>query len=783
MPDSMIIANKIELMSPDNPQGTQSMDPRCLGAAFILDRNYSLGAPQPVASIIESLAVDGERPIGRRASNRTLVMPISIVAPDRATLVSAREVLLGTVDQQSFTITWVRDSASPVIIDCFRAQPSDLQYDIIAEQGGLVCQLTLTIPALPYLRSSDPQPIAFSGTQAGRSAAPPPTVLLDDYTTVSGANWSAVTAGTPTGSAAHWTNPGPGNNAVYTSTFAAKNIRGMTSLTHWIGTASVPVPVPVSAPYTPVTPYPISRDLGELHVHYTLTDSAARTIQIGQAWRQPPGAKLTFPTWTLVTTRLPQTGIGSFDYGHVVSIRATVTNYAYAKTNVIDVFLDDLRAAPSSVARTPLGSRSISYTMAGILGTARAPINMVAAQSYTPIGVGPVSPASYSDGFLTLPCNSSFSAVAQSGSILNLNGSSVFASIAQIPSGNGTTQGIFQARFDASNLVAFVAGGDSFLTCQLRQLGVNTVNFKTAFLGTQYPYWRIREGAPTGTTGVVQLGWVNFTGTVGNIGPRLPGAPGGLPQGPFNSGTTDGDIILVHVLTMGAGTVTVTDSNSNTYTQVNTVNTGDGQTQYWFKAPSAVGVSPTTDNITISCTASQGFSVSAYGAAGFFDVDVTATNFAATANKVPTVVVPAMGVSGEMEIVTFMSGFHPVSDTSSTPSGWSSSTPNPSTANNSASLYSHTYWKKATAQTADTCTSAYVNNENWSAIALALKPRLNSGTIYWDVSIDGVSWTNILSNAHSLGTKLQFMRAYFSSGYTGTEPNPSPFLVSGVGVI
>jgi hypothetical protein len=76
MPDSMIIANKIELMSPDNPQGTQSMDPRCLGAAFILDRNYSLGAPQPVASIIESLAGYGDRPLGRRASNPKQVIPI-----------------------------------------------------------------------------------------------------------------------------------------------------------------------------------------------------------------------------------------------------------------------------------------------------------------------------------------------------------------------------------------------------------------------------------------------------------------------------------------------------------------------------------------------------------------------------------------------------------------------------------------------------------------------------------------------------------------------------------
>lgn len=783
MPDSLIIANKIELMTPDNPQGSPSSDPRCPGAVFILQQGYSMGSPQPVASIVESLAVDGERPLGRRASNRSLVLPIAIMGPDRATVVAARELLLQTVDKQEFTITWIRDGASPAIIECFRAQPSNLDYDLVAEQE-LVATLTLTIPALPYLRGSDPQPIAFAGTQAGRSAAPPPTILIDDYTTVSGTNWTSALAGTPTGSAAHWTNPGvAGQNAVYTSTFAAKNLKGMTSLTHWIGSASIPLPIPISTPFTPITPYPIPKDLGEFHVHYTLTDSAARTLEIGQAWHQAPGAKLTSPTWTLVTTRLPQSGLKGFDYGHVVSIRATVTNFAYSQTRVVDVFLDDLRAAPSSVARTAPGSRTLAYTMTGILGTARAPINLVAAQSYVPVGIGPTYPAVYSDGFLTVPCNSAFSAVAQSGAILNLNGSSVFASIAQVPYGNGTTEGGFQARYDASNYVAFIVGGDSFITCRLRQLGVNTVNFKTAYLGPQYTYWRIREGAPTSIPGVIQLGWVNFVGTIGHIGPRLPGAPGGQPQGPFSYGTTDGDIIMVHILTQGSGTVTVTDSNLNPYTQVAAVNTGDGQTQYWYKSASATAISPTIDNINISCTGSQPFSVSAYTAAGYFDVDVSATNTTGTKTTSPSVVVPAKGVSGELEIASFMSGYHPAGNTVGIPSGWSNATPSSVTYYNTYGLYSHTYWKSALAQTADTVTSAYASASYWSAIALALKPRLNSGTVYWDVSNDGVSWTNILSSAHSLGTKIQTLRAYFYAGYYGTEPNPSPLLVSGVGSI
>jgi hypothetical protein len=562
----------------------------------------------------------------------------------------------------------------------------------------------------------------------------------------------------------------------------------MTSLTHWIGTASVPLPVPISTPFTPVTPYPVPRDLAELHVHYSLTDSAARVLQIGQAWHSIPGTKLTSPTWTLVTTRLPQTGLNGFDYGHVVSIRATITNFAYSQTRVVDVYLDDLRAAPSSVVRPTPGPRSLAYTMTGVLGTARAPVNLVAAQSYVPIGVGPVYPATYSDGFLTLPCNSSYNAKAQSGAILNLNGSSVFASIAQVPAGKGSTEGGFQARYDAGNFIGFVSGGDSYLICQLKQAGSFVVNAATPSRATQYTYWRIREGAPTGAPGLVQLGWVNFFGTIGHIGPRLPGAVGGQAQGPFTYGTTDGDVILVHVMTQGSGTVSVSDTNGNPYTQIASVNTADGQTQFWFKAPgpSTAGISPTIDNIDISCTVSQAFSISAYSAAGYFDVDPVGvqTNTTATRTTAPTVVIPAKGFSGELEVASFMSGYHPSANTVGTPSGWTSATPNPETYYTPYGLHSHTYWKSMGAvQTADTVTSAYAAVSNWSVIGLSLKPRVNTGTVYWDLSNDGVSWTNILSHTHSLGTALQFMRAYFYAGYWGTEPNPSPFLVSGVGSI
>ena len=125
MADSLIIANSIELLGGNVP----SINPLCPGATFKLryGSDFDLGAPQPTTDFVASLILDGERPFGRRASNRTIKLPGLITAPTRQILAAAREVLEQAVDQDVWTLTWVRDPGPggtplPLIIDCFRAQ-------------------------------------------------------------------------------------------------------------------------------------------------------------------------------------------------------------------------------------------------------------------------------------------------------------------------------------------------------------------------------------------------------------------------------------------------------------------------------------------------------------------------------------------------------------------------------------------------------------------------------------------------------------------------------------
>src|ERR1039458_9938625 len=73
--DSMILAGAIELLGADG--GVPSAIPSCAGAIFRLGAGYDGGTPQPVVDILGQMALDGERPFGRRTSNRTVKLPRS----------------------------------------------------------------------------------------------------------------------------------------------------------------------------------------------------------------------------------------------------------------------------------------------------------------------------------------------------------------------------------------------------------------------------------------------------------------------------------------------------------------------------------------------------------------------------------------------------------------------------------------------------------------------------------------------------------------------------------
>ena len=191
MADSLVIGEQIELWGAASPSGpVASTNPLCLGATFWLQTGFDLSAPQPTTDIVGSLLLDGERPFGYRASNRTITLPIEIAAPDFATLSAAREVLLKEINQQTWTLRWTRDvtgalagntTQMPLLFDCFRAKSSVWQYGGIDTLGRQpIGLMTITFDALPYGRSDVPIAVSFPSPLAGM-AAPPAAITVDSY--------------------------------------------------------------------------------------------------------------------------------------------------------------------------------------------------------------------------------------------------------------------------------------------------------------------------------------------------------------------------------------------------------------------------------------------------------------------------------------------------------------------------------------------------------------------------------------------------------------------------
>src|SRR5258708_19789010 len=123
--DSLVIGEQIELIG-----SVVSTNPLCAGAVFLLQPGFDLGAPGIVTSVIGSLLLDGSRPFGYQAANRTITLPIEISVPGDtgtpagfSTLTAAREGLLREGNQQTGTLRGTRGpgpgTAVPLLLHCF----------------------------------------------------------------------------------------------------------------------------------------------------------------------------------------------------------------------------------------------------------------------------------------------------------------------------------------------------------------------------------------------------------------------------------------------------------------------------------------------------------------------------------------------------------------------------------------------------------------------------------------------------------------------------------------
>lgn len=383
MADSLIISNAIELLGNE----AVSTNPRCAGAQFMLQPGFNLGAPQPTTDYIASLILDGERPFGQRSSNRTITLPIWIKAPNRYILAAAREVLEEAIDQQTWTLAWTRDpgvGGTPLtlLLDCFRAQPSVPVYNTQAEKqsGVLGSQITITFEALPYGRSDTQTQVAFAAPVPTAPPPPPAPVVLDAFSSISGAQffqssrciigpfslcWDPDLFGDPGGKSTPLT---------YSSMFTSPlDLTGMTSVQGYLGLGSR---------YWWALERP---GRTRVRVDMTLTDTNGQTLSFSRANLNPPVAPVfSAPVFTRVTLFIPQ-GDTAFSYDSVASYSLTITNRAYPviRFGWVTAYLDALTAYPSSQTAAPV-TRGNVYTLYGVQGTARAPASLQFQQAAAP---------------------------------------------------------------------------------------------------------------------------------------------------------------------------------------------------------------------------------------------------------------------------------------------------------------------------------------------------------------------------------------------------------------
>jgi hypothetical protein len=365
MTDSLVLAEQFELLG----GGVASTIPECAGAKFRLGPGYDLGAPDPQPSFVASLILDGERPVGRRSSNRNPAIPLVIQVPstgssqnDRATLAAAREMVVRAIDQETFTLKWTREGALPLVLDCYRASATVVDYSLSLDHG-LVSTMALTFQAAPFGRSDVPVIADFPSPITGKSA-PGSTVLIDGYTTVTGTHWSQSLQG-PGSFSAFWNSgtDGTGQAASYTrSGIGPFSLAGLNGLTVWAGFGS-----------TVYFPWWGLRGAGPVQFTFTLTDGTHSAST--HVTRRVKTSNSSFvPVWQRIRVPVPVTG--SLNLSAITGYTIKVSGRAAGDLPYTELYLDTFQAVAyaTTAAQQPVTGTVID--LAGIAGSARSPFTL-----------------------------------------------------------------------------------------------------------------------------------------------------------------------------------------------------------------------------------------------------------------------------------------------------------------------------------------------------------------------------------------------------------------------
>jgi hypothetical protein len=403
MVDSLILGNSIELLG----GGVASVNPLCPGAKFRLQPSYDLSAPQPTSDFVASLLLDGERPYGRRASNRLIKLPVWVTAPNRQILAAAREVLEQTIDQDIWTMTWSRDPSPgatplPLIFDCFRAQATVPTYSIITEKDLLGFQIGLTIPALPYGRADIQTQVSFAAPVPASPPPPPPPVTIDSFSSISSAQCTQSNQCVVGPRSCCWDPDffgdfgGQTNRFFYPAQLATTlNLTGMVSLQMWLGFGS--------RYYTWLEYHGKVSGVG---VSVTLIDSSGNTLSFSRTnLRLACSPIAQQPVFSRITMPIPASA--TFNFASVVGYSIEVINRSdrIRRLSWVTCYVDNLAAYPPSQTVNPV-TRGALYTLYGLQGTARAAATLSFQQVPTPGTPTVITTAGV--GNYTVPSNTAY---------------------------------------------------------------------------------------------------------------------------------------------------------------------------------------------------------------------------------------------------------------------------------------------------------------------------------------------------------------------------------------
>ena len=356
MADSLLLDGRFELLG----GGVASTLPQCAGATFRLAPGWDAGAPQPTTTTVISLLLDGERPVGYRASNRTVKLPIIVLADDRETLAAAVEALLQAIDQQQWSMTWTRAGGLPVVFDCFKAKAASVNYNLKHQKSSQPTQaLIISFPALPYLHSDTPVTLTFDSPFAG-TVAPPSSIELDNYTAVAGSGWVQSTQHVLDTYSAYWSN-GSGGYPVYSHAISSTDISDLSAITFWFG---------LGTGFEEFWGW----NGGNVTFSVTLTDSTGDTVTFGTTQVVAASNNAGSPNWQQITIPLPDDS--GFDWGAVTAYEFacwSASGYYYGQIMQASVYLNAFTAAPAS-ASTPASTRGWLATLYGILGSVHAAV-------------------------------------------------------------------------------------------------------------------------------------------------------------------------------------------------------------------------------------------------------------------------------------------------------------------------------------------------------------------------------------------------------------------------